>query len=226
VSSKGAASVAVDARTRTAYHEAGHAVLSAAIGNPPKRVTISANAYTLGRSVAPMSDRPTARVQVYLAGFAAEHLLTGRRPRQLDQEIGFSLVARRDPTLGEAYAGSGSRDGHRAVEEVLRVGTYPDDEAIRREVDRFYQVARGSLSAVWSSVKAVASVLLRDGAMDRRGFEEALGDVDLWATVMTVRGEPGLLRAAGVNPSVDATAHAGGSRTWSTTPIIARRRST
>jgi hypothetical protein len=218
--------MAVDARTRTAYHEAGHAVLSAAIGNPPEHLTIRADGRTLGRSVAPMSDGPTARVQVHLAGFGAEHLLTGRRPRQLDQEIGFSLVARRDPGMGAAYAGSESRDGHRAVEEVLRIGTYHDDQAVRREVDRFYQVARGSLSAVWSSVKAVASVLLRDEAMDRRGFDEALGDADLHATVFAVQCEYGLLRSAGIKPSLGAKTHAGGSRTWSTTPIIARRRST
>jgi hypothetical protein len=105
-------------RTRTAFHEAGHAVLSAAITNPPEHVTIKANGHTLGRSGARMSARPTARVQVHLAGFAAEHLLTGRRPRQLDPEIGFSLLARLDPAVGEAYAGSESRDGHRAVEEA------------------------------------------------------------------------------------------------------------
>jgi hypothetical protein len=141
-----------------------------------------------------MSARPTARVQVHLAGFAAEHLLTGRRPRQLDQEVGFSLLARLDRALGEAYAGSESRDGHRAVAEVLRIGTYHNDRAIRREVDRFYEIARGSLSVVWSSVKAVADALLRDEAMDRRGFDEALGDTDLHATVFAVQCAHGLVR--------------------------------
>ncbi len=194
----------VSARTRTAFHEAGHAVLSAAIANPPEHVTIQANGHTLGRSGARMSARPTARVQVHLAGFAAEHLLTGRRPRQLDQEIGFSLLARLDPALGDAYAGSEVRDGHRAVEEVFRLGTYEDDDAVRREVDRFYEVARKSLSVVWPSVKAVAKALLRDDDMDRRGFDEALGEADLYAPVLAVQLEHGLLRPVVNDPEAHA----------------------
>jgi hypothetical protein len=142
-----------------------------------------------------MSARPSARVQVHLAGFAAEHLLTGRRPRQLDQEIGFALVARLDPDLGEAYAGSKTRDGHRAVEEVLRIGTYDDDDAIRREVDRFYEVAHESLSVIWSSVKAVANALLRNEEIERRGFEEVLGDADLYTPVFAVQRAHGFLPA-------------------------------
>lgn len=183
----------VDARTRTAFHEAGHAALSAAIANPPEHVTIKAEGHTLGRSGARMSSRPTTRVQVHLAGFAAEHLLTGRRPGQLGQEIGFSLLARLDPALGEAYAGSEARDGHRAVEELLRVGTYEDDDAVSREVDRYYEIARESLSVVWPAVKAIAKALLRDGEMDRRGFDGALGDVDLCTPIIAIQRAHGLL---------------------------------
>ena len=39
----------VPERTRTAFHEAGHAVLSAAIANPPEHVTIRPDEHTLGR---------------------------------------------------------------------------------------------------------------------------------------------------------------------------------
>jgi hypothetical protein len=35
----------------------------------------------------------------YLAGFAAEHLLTARRPRTLDVEVGLGLLAHLDPYL-------------------------------------------------------------------------------------------------------------------------------
>ena len=79
-------------RTRTAYHEAGHAVLSAAINDRPRHVSIREAHGTLGRSGQLMFARVTSLVQVYLAGFAAEHILTKRRPRQyeLETEIGIS----------------------------------------------------------------------------------------------------------------------------------------
>src|ERR1700677_271282 len=77
----------VDPRRRTAYHEAGHAVLSAAINDRPEHVSIRGHDGTLGRTTQKMLVRPTSLAQVYLAGFAAEHLLTGRRPRGFDIEV-------------------------------------------------------------------------------------------------------------------------------------------
>jgi hypothetical protein len=71
----------VSPRTRTAFHEAGHAVLSLAIANAPEVVSIRVSERTAGRIVARPSARSTTRIQVHLAGYAAEHLLTGRRPR-------------------------------------------------------------------------------------------------------------------------------------------------
>ncbi len=70
----------IDERTCTAFHEAGHAVLSAALASTPEYVTIRPDGQTLGRSRARMPVRPTFRAQVHLAGFAAEHVVTRRRP--------------------------------------------------------------------------------------------------------------------------------------------------
>jgi hypothetical protein len=78
--------------TRTAYHEAGHAVLSSAIGDSPTHVTINADGPTLGSAGRMMIGRPQVRVQVHLAGYAAEHILTGRRPRQFVQRLGFAIL--------------------------------------------------------------------------------------------------------------------------------------
>ena len=89
-----------DLRSRTAHHEAGHAVLSAAINDRPERVSVRGEGGTLGRSAQKMLGRPTSLVQVYLAGFAAEHLLTGRRPRGFDVEVGLGVLAHLDPNLG------------------------------------------------------------------------------------------------------------------------------
>ncbi len=186
----------VDERTRTAYHEAGHAVLSAAIANTPQHVSIRSREHTLGRSGARMSARPTSRVQVHLAGFAAEHLLTGRRQRQLDQEVGFAILAHLDPKLGAAFAGSESRDGHRAVKEVLGMGVFAGTDEIKREVDRFYGICRESLSAVWPAGGDVAKALLELEELDRDGLEKALGDTDIHAPAFAVQAAPGRLPPA------------------------------
>jgi hypothetical protein len=50
----------LDLRARTAFHEAGHAVLSAAINDRPERVTIRGRDGTLGRSAQKMTVRPTS----------------------------------------------------------------------------------------------------------------------------------------------------------------------
>lgn len=183
----------VDARTRTAYHESGHAVLSAAINDTPRHVSIKPNGDTLGRSGARMSARSTSLVQIHLAGFAAEHVLTSRRPRQLEQEVGFALISRSDEDLRRAFAGSEHHDGYRAVQEVLRMGTYEDDEAIKREVDRFYEIARESLSAVWPAVKAMVIALLEHEELEREDVEKVLEPLELFAPVLRVQQAHGLL---------------------------------
>lgn len=163
-----------DSRTLLAYHEAGHAVLSAAINDAPRHVSILVRGETLGRSSQKMMARPSVLVQVYVAGFAAEHLLTGRRPRQLVQEVGFAILSRDDPELRNAFAGSDERDGYLAVEGVLRIAVLSTDEDITREVDRFYDATRRSLATVWPAVQAVARALLKHEERDTDGVFAAL----------------------------------------------------
>jgi hypothetical protein len=150
----------VDPRKRTAYHEAGHAVLSAAINDKPRHVSIRAAHGTLGRTGQKMLARPTSLVQVYLAGFAAEHILTARRPRQYNIETGLAILAHTDPALISTFEGIEASDGYGAILHLLRTGVRPAEEELRREVDRFYEIARALLSAVWPSVKALARPLL------------------------------------------------------------------
>jgi hypothetical protein len=183
----------IDPLTRTAHHEAGHAVLSAAINDTPRHVSIKPNWNTLGRSGARVSARSTSLVQVHLAGFAAEHLLTGSRPRQLDQEVGFAILSHAHLALRDAFAGSEHHDGCRAVQEVLRMGVPADGDEIKREVERFYEVAKRSLAAVWPAVKALAKALLEHEELDREGVEKALGPFDLFTSVLAVQRAHGLL---------------------------------
>lgn len=177
----------------TRLSRGGHAVLATAIANKPQLVTIEANGDTLGRARAYPSTRVTSRVQVYLAGFAAEHILTKRRSPQLAREIRFALVARTEPGLREAFTGFETRDGDRAVEEVHRTVVGASDDEIEREVERYYEAARQSLSAVWRYVDSVATALLSKTALDRDALDEALGDGDIYAPVFAVQRKHALM---------------------------------
>lgn len=185
-------SVAVDARARLAFHEAGHAVLSAAINEAPQVVSIRPLGNTLGRSGQRLLARPSVLVQIHVAGFAAEHLLTRRRSRQFDQELGFAIISRDDPELRHAFEGSDERDGYRAVREVLRIAVLHTHDEIKREVDRFYDAARESLAAVWPSVRGVAHALLEHEELDRHGVLKAIGGDDIYAAVLRVQAVHGL----------------------------------
>lgn len=150
----------------------------------------------MGRSGQRMLARPSVLVQIHVAGFAAEHLLTGRRPRQFDQELGFAIVSRDDPELRRAFEGSDERDGYRAVREVLRMAALHTDDEIRREVDRFYDAARESLAAVWLSVRGVAHALLKHEELDRDGVFDAIGGGDIYGQVLRVQEAYGLREPA------------------------------
>ena len=191
----------VTQRTRTAYHEAGHAVLSAAINDTPDHVSIRAAHGTLGRSGQKMSARPTSLSQVYLAEFAAEHLLAGRRPREFDIEVGLAVLSHSDPALVSAFDGIESSDGYGAVQEVLRTGVREIDEEIRREVERLYEIATKSLSAVWSAVDVLAKALIEAEELDRDGITGALGESDVFIPVLAVQRAHGLLQTLAAGPS-------------------------
>jgi len=191
---------AIGIETRTAYHEAGHAVLCAALHETPEHVSIREDGETFGRCALREPARAAAIVQVHLAGYAAEHVLTGRRSRQLDQEIGFALMSATYPGLVEAYAGVDRRDGHRAVHEVLRTAIFEDDDDVRREVNRYYDIARSSLAAVWPSVKAVADALLATGELERGEIEAAMDGADVASPVLAVQRANGMDREATAPP--------------------------
>jgi hypothetical protein len=181
----------VDLRTLVAFHEAGHAILSLAINGAPRSVSIRGKSETLGRTTQKMLSRPAVLAQVYLAGFAAEHLLTGRRPRQLDREVGFALLTLDDADLAAAFAGSAERDGCRAIQAVLRMGLLNDGE-VAFEIERLYAAARESLAAVWSAVRAVAQALLKQEELDGDGVFEAIRGIEVFGLVLAVQEAHGL----------------------------------
>jgi hypothetical protein len=121
-------------------------------------------------------------------------------PCDFEREVGFAILAHFDRELAEEFDGYDSRDGYRAVEEILNSGSPEEHVAIRTEVDRLYGITRDSLTAVWPAVKAVAEALLRHEELDREGFREAVGDTDLFTPVFAVQRAHGLLPPADVAP--------------------------
>lgn len=169
----------LDARTLLAHHEAGHAILAAVLDEAPHRVSIVGDATTLGHTHQRALGGSPELAQIYLAGFAAEHILTGRRPRQLDQELRFAILALNAKDLLAAFAGSEQRDGHRAVQHILRTTPLRGSDELLADVARYYQAARASLVAVWAAVQSVAAALLEREVLDRDAVLKAIGRCEL-----------------------------------------------
>jgi hypothetical protein len=183
----------VPKRTRIAHHEAGHAVLSAAINDAPSLVSIRSSGMALGRSRYRMEAGPAFLAQVHLAGFAAEELLMGRRSRQLSgPELGFSIASLTDPALADIGSSVEGCDQYLAVQVVLAMGCPPTGEAVRADIERFYGIAKASLASVWPAVLAVAQALLRQSELDSDGFFAAIAGHQIYTPVFAVQDDHGL----------------------------------
>jgi hypothetical protein len=182
-------------------------VLSSAINDQPEIVSIRPDERTLGRTRQLMFARVASLVQVYLAGFAAEHLLTQRRPRQLDRELEMALLSVEDPALGDAFPDVRMCDGYLAIQSVLSIAVLEPRE-IRSEVERSYEIARESLAAVWPAVKRVARALLAHDEIDREGLGAAIGNLDIYSPVFAVQRAHG---SSGIRGSLSPAAHGFGA---------------
>jgi hypothetical protein len=120
-------------------------------------------------------------------------VLTGRRSRTLDREIGFAIIARGDKELQAAFEAVHENDGDRAVQDVLRITASPTDEEIRAEIDRYYDGARECLSAAWPAVVALAKALLKHEELERAAIEEVLLEFDLLRTGLAIQVAHGFL---------------------------------
>ncbi len=179
--------------TRIAHHEAGHAVLSAAIYDTPDLVSIRPTGASRGRTRYRTEGRPERLVQVQLAGFAAEELLKGRRSRQFaGPELGLSVLAAIDPAHASLAVRVEGCDQYLAVQEVLAMGCARTSDAIRAEIERFYVIARDSLAAAWPTVQTVAKALLKHEELDRKRMFEAIGGSDIYGPVFAVQEAHGL----------------------------------
>jgi hypothetical protein len=154
-------------------------------------VSVREKGRILGWSAHPPCRDPRSLAQIYLAGFAAEQLLTGRRSRELEIEVGLGVLAHLDRDLIETMAGVTSADGYGAVHQVLRTGVREIEAEVRGEVERLYAAARESLSAIWPAVADVAAALLEHEEIDRRGFDAVIGARDIVGPVLEVQRRRG-----------------------------------
>ncbi len=151
----------VSGRTRTAYHEAGHAVLGAILNETPESVSIRPEPTSSGRSFQRTLAPPRLMAQVCLAGFAAECLLTGQQPDGMFQQAAAGSVYLLNPGCPRipGYPWRDT-DGERAVHFVLDAGAWPTVHGIGHCIGFLYRVTLDSLSAAWPAVEAVARALL------------------------------------------------------------------
>lgn len=184
---------AIDPRTRTAFHEAGHAVLGAALNDRPHHVSIRGRDGTLGRTSQRRAASATSLAQVLLAGFAAEHARYGRRPKSYDIETGLGILAHTDHSLVEKIEGVEGSDGYGAIHELLRTGVRAEEDDLRREVDRIYEITRECVAVLWPAVKALAKALLVHEEMDRDAIDEVIGPHDIYIPVFRIQRVHGLL---------------------------------
>jgi ATP-dependent Zn protease len=148
----------------TAYHEAGHAVVSLALGRPVGRVSLVARTDLLGSCelrkpvFRPSEDWLEREILIALAGLAAEARHTGAHAWD-----GAARDRRYALELAEQRAGSG-----RKAERLERRLLAKVEHLLGRE-------------AHWLAVERIAAELLRVGQISGRAarhlFEQSLRDV-------------------------------------------------
>jgi len=166
---------------RTAYHEAGHAVLSSAICDTPREVTIARrrSEYSGRTMIMGQFAQPNVLVQVYLAGLAADHLLVKRIADPLKFAVrGTSFL--RSACLMNC-------DIRCAVKCVQQLSSSKRHKNTLKNLMRFYAITRDSLRATWPAVVSVADALLIQRTLDRDALFEALDAHDIYHAVIGVQ---------------------------------------
>ncbi len=181
----------------TAHHEAGHAVLFAALTESlPHEVSIVPDDRTLGRAGYRGFVPPHELVQICLAGYAAEELHTLRQPRCLNRDVSTAVFMHLNPVPSEADPfGSSSRlkeqDWSKAVSQVIMMSTLIEHEAIKSTTLRFYHLTKEALTSVWPAVERVAKTLLERKAISGEELQGILAEYNLFLPVFEAQNKHG-----------------------------------
>lgn len=156
-------------------------------------MSVLPNGRTLGVTKYRHATAPSPlTVQVHLGGPAAEDILTGRRRRELDREIGCALLVRGNPSVAEVFADEAGRDAWLAVRDFLHGRPQGSTEVVVREMNVLYDVAKQSLLAVWPTVAGLAKALLRHGELDQGGIDRWVRG-DIYTPVFEVQAAHGIM---------------------------------
>jgi hypothetical protein len=112
---------------------------------------------------------------------------------------------------GPGGIGKSHTMAHRARQAVLTLGAGWTDDEIKLEVERLYEIARESLGGRVAAVKAIAKALLEHEELDRDGFDEAVGGLDLFTPVVRIQQAHGLIPAASSREPGIGRSHPGGA---------------
>jgi cell division protease FtsH len=183
-----------DERVRTAYHEAGHAMVGLFVpgADPVRKVSIVPRGMALGMTFqTPDEDRYgytvtqlRARLIGLLGGRAAEEIVIGDVSTGAESDLDrVAMIARMmvgrwgmSPAIGplavlprdEGYPGL---DGRLPSEELRQ----RIDAEVRRLVDESYREALSLLREHRGKLDALANALLEDETLDEEGIHAAVG---------------------------------------------------
>lgn len=181
-------------RRRTAYHEAGHALLGMLQpgADPVRKISIIPRGRALGVTLStPDTDRYAyderylrGRIIGALGGMAAEQVVYGMvttgAENDLEQvtAIARGMVGRwgMSPKIGPLTILPNSGDGHPVAAPATLAAV---DEETRRIVDECYEIAQGVLKENRDRLDAVVTALLE---------HETLGEVEVYAAAGLSRG--------------------------------------
>lgn len=175
-----------DEKRMVAYHEAGHAVISAMV-DPPRpvhKVTIVPRGQALGYMMhLPEEDKYTEsreelinQMKVALGGRAAEELVIGRistgAASDLEQVTRISRAMVFDWGMGSSVKSLSLRaDNYALSEETKRLR----DKEQRQLADEAYEAALDMLRTHSDKLEALAQALLEREVLDQADVEEVLG---------------------------------------------------
>jgi len=165
------------------YHEAGHAVLAAALIDMPRIVTISRRGPIAGHTgYMALFCEPTKLVQVTLAGEAATQLLTGRIPEY------FTMFD--EPGLGR-LRNSLANPNNSAMDPTFAFRVLKNNfKGLRAQVKQYvrcYAMSLDCLRSVWPLVDRVARALMAQTTLNRSDLLDLIGDTDIYSPVFAVQ---------------------------------------
>ncbi|HMN95744.1 MAG TPA: ATP-dependent zinc metalloprotease FtsH [Phycisphaerales bacterium] len=180
-------------RIATAYHEAGHAVVQAMLGDadPLHKVTIIPRGQALGATFSlPEKDRYgygrrwlLATMRVLCGGRIAEERKTGDISSGAAQDIRMATACARRMVLEWGmsdrlgfvnYAGEDTREQFVPEKDYSQETAKVIDEEIRQLIDAAYDEANRLIAANWEKVVAVAEALLKFETLQREDVERLM----------------------------------------------------